>query len=101
MTIYIIPVILFLFIASSYNYVAYNHVQRYKYYKNVSSASFSQYLIGLIAGIPFIFIPFVTREKDQDFMKYSNIKSTVWIARLLILLLLISISLVVVERILR
>ena len=92
MKIYLFIVFIFLILASAINYVAYSHIQRYKYYKNVSKASFSQYLGGIFMGLPLIIVPFVTREKDRDFMKYRIIKQSVYLSRLFIAGLLIALA---------
>lgn len=76
-------------------------MQRYKYYKNVSSASFAQYFVGIIAGLPLIFIPFVSREKDQDFMKYEKVKNAVLISRTLLFLLITSILILGILKLLK
>ena len=66
--------ILSLCLAASTNYVAYNHVQRYRYYKSTSRVSFEQRLTGIILGLPLIFVPFVLKEQDREFLKYDQIK---------------------------
>ena len=67
--------------ASCFNYIAYTHVKRYKYYKQVVSLSFEQCALGLFIGFPFIFIPFVLSETDKGFAKYKKVKEMIFLAR--------------------
>ena len=78
-------------LASAVNHIAYSHVQRYKYYKNVGHTSIEQFLGGIFLGIPLIFIPFVYREKDQSFMNYNRVKKSVILSRILNFALFLSV----------
>lgn len=63
------------------NYIAYVHVQHYKYYKQVRTISIQRSLIGIILGLPFIIFPFAFTENDQSFMKYPKVKISLYWAR--------------------
>lgn len=67
--------------ASCFNYIAYTHVKRYKYYKQVVNLSFEQCALGLLIGFPFIFMPFVISETDRGFIKYKKVKEVIFLAR--------------------
>lgn len=63
------------------NYIAYSHIKRYKYYKQVKSLNFSHAMSGFILGLPFIILPFTYTEDDKSFMKYAKVKTAIYWAR--------------------
>lgn len=70
-------------ISSAANYIAYLHVKRYKYYKQVHSVSLEQSFLGIFIGSPLIFVPFVFAESDKGFLKYKKVQNSIFWARIL------------------